>query len=151
MIQIRKKQSLAVRSLILVVCFALLSFSENPGVDSYVIYLGDKVLLKEFVHQQRAIKTLLLDPDGASDVLKVNYSHCGKTGLKRSIAIVDVNKKILKTWSFVDGSDMQLSLKDVVRVSQNGQGVKMVYSSVELPDGKVLAGITVSDGLKARR
>lgn len=151
MIQLRTKQTLAVRSLILVVCSALLSFSEKPGGDSYAIYLGDKVLLKAFVHPEGTAKNIVLGTSDASDVLKVHYSHCGKTGLHRSLAVVDVREKVLKAWSFIDGSDMELSLKDVVRLSQNAEGVKMVYSSLELPEGKVLASITVSDGLKARR
>jgi hypothetical protein len=142
----------AIRSLVLVaVCATMFSFS--PGGDSFTIYLNDKVMIRQYVTPEASARTLALNEINANDVLKVHYNHCGKTGIKRSMAVQDSRKKILKTWHFSDNTPalMELSIKEVVafRKDAGPQGLQLVYSSVEIPEGMVLASITMPDEGKA--
>lgn len=142
------KKPLAIRSLMLLfLAAALFSFSEVGG-DSYTIYLGDKLMMKEHVMANRPVPDIAITGENAKGVLRVYYSHCGKTGVKRSVSVNDQDKKVLKTWSFSDNVEMQVHLKDVVSAAGNSNNLYLVYTSREIPGGKVLAGITLP-GIKA--
>ena len=143
------KKPLAIRSLMLLsLAAALFAFSEVGG-DSYTIYLGDKLMMKEHVMANRPIRNIEVKGENVEDVLRVYYSHCGKTGVERSVTVNDRNKKVLKTWSFSDNDDMEVNLRDVVSAAGNSNTLQLVYTSRELPGGKVLAGISLHGSVKA--
>lgn len=154
MIQKTSSRQAAIRSLgVLVLCATLFSFSEKIGVDSFTIYLNDKLLIRQYVTPEERVKTVALNVSSSNDVLKVHYNHCGKIGTKRSMAIRDGKKKTLKTWYFSDNTPpvMDLGVKEVLvhRKDAGHQGLQLVYSCREIPEGMVLASIIISDESKA--
>lgn len=137
------KKPSAIRSLMLLsLAAALFAFSEVGG-DSYTIYLGDKLMMKEHVMGNRPIRNIAIKGENVEDVLRVYYSHCGKTGVERSVSVNDRDKKVLKTWSFSDDVEMEVNLRDVVSAAGNANTLQLVYTSREIPGGKVLAGISL--------
>lgn len=155
MLQKSSIERAAIKSLGLVVlCATLFSFLPGPGGDSFTIYLNDKLMIREHVTPEASMKTLALNVSSANDVLKVHYNHCGKTGIKRSMAVRDGKKRVLKTWNFPDNTPpvMDLGVKEllVFRKDAGHQGLQLVYSSREIPEGMVLAAVIISDESKAR-
>src|SRR5690242_17933028 len=100
---------LAIRSLVvLVFCTALLSFAERPGGDTFSIYLNEKLLLQQHVWLERGVKDISLAGTKLNDVLKIQYSHCGKTGTARSLAVLNDESRIVKTWHFADSDPVRM-------------------------------------------
>lgn len=145
----------AIRSLVLFTfCITLFAFSVRPGGDSFEIYVNDKLMLKEFVYGKPELKTIRLSSGSVEDVLKIHYNHCGKTGSARNITIKDSNNKVLKEWSFknvISGEPhMKFKVKEIAALQTDGtKSLSLVYSSKELPEGKVLAAILLSNEDKA--
>lgn len=150
-------KALAIRSLMLMfLSTALFSFSTHPGGDSYTIYLNDKLLIQHYVHGGSSMKPLTLTNAQAGDVLKVHYSHCGKMGISRALTIKDNSEKSLKSWKYADSPDgsaspMTCKVGDLVALQKSNPSRKMnlYYVSEQLPDGKMLAPIQLSDDTKA--
>ena len=144
----------AIRSLAMIaLCTTLFSFIPEPGVDSFTIYLNDKLLIRQHVTPEASANTVTLKVSGAADVLKVHYNHCGKIGIKRRMAIQDGNKKVLKTWEYSDNDTpfMNVAAKELIPFKNHAgnQGLHLVYSSREIPGGMVLASLVVIDESKA--
>jgi hypothetical protein len=148
------KKTLAIRSLLLMVlCTTMFAFSERFGGDSFTIYLNDELLLREHVTAGATVKNLFLTGD-ASDVLKIRYSHCGKTGINRSVAIQNGQKEIIKAWHFPDDGSPVMDIKvteilAALPMNAVRPDFTLVYSSIEIPKGKALAAIGLSDENKA--
>ena len=153
-------KSLAIRSLALVaLCATLFSFSEEKiGGESFTVYLNDKLLVKQYVHADKTIHSFSLAESAVTDVLNVNYSHCGKIGTARSITIKDPQSKSLKQWAFPDagaenaGPTMAIKVKEVLALQKNskeGKQLHLIYTSRELPEGRILAAITLTNDTKA--
>ena len=144
---------LAIRSLIVfVLSAALFSFAERPGGDTFSIYLNDKLLLQQHVWMERGINELSLTGRHVSDILKIQYSHCGKTGTARAIAVLNGQDKTMKTWRFRDDHQvgMELNVGELMTLQRtSGQGLHLVYTSTEIPEGKTLINIANSDGPRA--
>src|SRR3954470_6769881 len=83
----------------------LFSFSAVPGGDSFTVFLNDRLLLEQYVRGKDNAKTIALPVSNSGDVLKVNYSHCGKMGIDRKITLKDGKSKTLRTWAFTDAAD----------------------------------------------
>ena len=155
MLQQNGKKTLAIRSLQLVVlCTTVFAFSERIGVDSFTIHLNNKLMLREYVTAEARVKNLHLTRADASDVLKIRYSHCGKTGIKKSVAIENGRKEIIKAWHFPDDASavMDVNVKEILaalRMDSGDGNFALVYSSLEIPKGRTLAAIVVSDENKA--
>lgn len=134
----------------------LSSFDAPPGGDSYTIYLNDKLLVRQFVHLKEKTKTISLQEASANDVLKVHYSHCGKMGVARNLAIKDHQNRLVKAWKFEDSSDgdtgaMAVNASEVAKIqrSAGSKAMSLVYSSEQLPEGIVLASISNGGDVKA--
>lgn len=138
-----------------VLSLMLFSFSNKIGGESFTIYLNDQLMIEQFVTRDATVKTLSLSENAGNDKLKVNYNHCGKIGKGRSITIKDAQNTELKTWQFPDVAEgkalMACHVKDILALQKNNKtgGLKLFYTSKEIPDGKLLAAITVSDNAKA--
>jgi hypothetical protein len=100
------------------------------------------------------VKTLELDKRYCRSAADVFYSHCGKTGTKRSITIKD-GQNILKQWSYPDGgtvnTKMACKVKDllVLQKTNNPARVDLIYSSQEIPEGKILATLVLENDSRA--
>lgn len=148
------KGLLAIRSLVMIVLGTVLfSFSERVGGDHFSIHLNERLLLKVFVFEEKGVKNIALTSADPNDVLRVRYSHCGKTGVKRALAIQDSHKRTLKRWSFAGNAspEMMVSMKEILSVAKKSrvENLQLVYSAVEIPEGMTLASFSASDNVKA--
>jgi|SRR5690349_3247086 len=143
----------AIRSLtVLVLCAALFSFDERPGGDTFSIYLNEKLLLQQHVWLERGVKDISLAGTKATDVLRIQYSHCGKTGTARSLAVLNGENKIIKTWSFADTDPvrMEVAVAELLKLQKtSGRPLHLVYASTEMPEGKTLVNIEAPDAPRA--
>jgi len=139
-----------VKSLLVILCVGLFSFSNNRGGDSFEIWLNGKMMLQQFVHVSSAVQTLHLNVASANDKVDIYYRHCGQVGTDRYITIKDDNDRPLKVWKFADASGnnpaMSIKLKDISGLKKSKDSkLNIFYSSNELPKGKVLATLDVSN------
>ena len=148
-------KSLAAKYLaLLAIITVLFSFSSPFGADSYEIYLDNKMVIKQYVNLKEPVKLLELDKNIADQQLDVFYSHCGKTGTKRSITIKDGNT-ILKQWSYPDGGNvntrMTCKVKDLLSLQKtnNPARVDLIYLSQEIPEGRTLTTLVLENNSSA--
>jgi hypothetical protein len=150
MLRINRK-SLWTKSLMLLALFATLtSFSGNWGGDSYQVYVNGKLVMDQYVHGQKGIKTIALQQANANDQVSVVYSHCGAAGKSRTISLRDGNNKVLKQWTFDDAGTngskpamMSCKAIEILNVKKTSglDRVNLFYTSKELPEGRLLAYI----------
>ena len=137
---------MVVKTLALMALFATTSsFSGTWGGDHYRVYVNNKLVSEQFVHNQKSIPTVQLD-QRANDQVSVYYSHCGKVGVARHLTVKDAGGKALKTWNYADGSldvPMTCRAKEIVELLKGNERMGLYYSAKELPDGKKLANIVV--------
>jgi hypothetical protein len=149
-----KSKSLAIRSLVCVaMCATLFSFSAETGRDSFKVYLGDKLVLEEFVFAEANVKSFTLDQRVYNDNVNVTYSHCGRIGQARNLHIKDLQGKVLKEWHFSDVTEgvtpsMTFKAKEVLDLRKNGNRLNLVYSSKEIPNGQLLAVVVLETDRK---
>jgi hypothetical protein len=129
------------------ICSFVFAFAPKPGGDIYEVYLNNKLLLKQFVHQPLAVKALSLTKANVNDQLTVYYSHCGATGKGRSISIKDTKGNVLKKWNFRNASGsktgMEIAVKELLQLeSKNSNGsLTLYYAAQELPEGRLLTSL----------
>ena len=117
------------------------------GVDSYEIYLNDKLLTRQFVTQPLSLKSLSLDKANQNDELVIYYSHCGRTGSERKITLKNAGGQIVKEWKFANASGaktgMTIPVREVLQLQKKyaGNELSIYYSSDLMPQGRMLAGI----------
>ena len=144
---------LVIGSLMLIPLSAILfAFAPAPGGDSFTIYLNDKLIVQQYVHADKSVKTISLYSVNANDELKVNYSHCGKIGTGRRIVFKDQSKQLKEVW-FKDVSGdalptMTYKVKDILALQKTGK-VSLVYISSEIPEGKTLATLSLNGDERA--
>lgn len=130
-------------------CFITFSFTTKRGLDSYEIYLNDKLILKQSVNQPLSLRKLQLGKANDSDQLRINYQHCEGNGVGtgRSIVIKDKKGNTLKKWTFANaiGSNtaMVIPVKELLQVERNNanQDLSIYYTAQELPKGEMLAAL----------
>ncbi|WP_449440619.1 hypothetical protein [Pedobacter steynii] len=136
---------------LITLCFITFSFTTKFGLDTYEIYLNDKLVLKQSVRQPLSLRVLQLDKSNTNDQLRINYIHCNTkgAGTYRNIVIKDENGKKLKDWSFANatGSDltMAISVKELLALIKNNadHDLSLYYTSKELPKSEMLASLKV--------
>jgi hypothetical protein len=137
----------AVACLALTAAFFLSSFMP-PGGDSYSIFLNDTRVTEQFVTRQAPIPQVAVLAAGSTAVLKAHYSHCGRIGSGRSLSLRSADRT-LKEWKFSDAAEesralMGIPVSEIVAASSASRApVSLVYASVELPEGKVLASLVM--------
>lgn len=134
---------------LLVLCATLASFSAYRGGDSFSIYLNDKMIFEQHLAMKEGTKSFDLSKANYNDKLSIYFSHCGKPGKGRSIAIKDEHQKTLKEWHFGDASSIKNSMTckagDIIDLQKSKTGkLQLYYSSKEMPAGQLLAAIVVS-------
>lgn len=146
--QPNNRRSTAVKVLALAVIFATASsFSGTWGGDSYRVYVNNKLVLEQYVHGQKSIPAIGLDQRSQNDEIRVYYSHCGKVGHARNLAIKDNTDKVLKQWKFADAASTEVPMSckasDIVSLRKSGGKLGLHYSAKEMPDWKMLALIRI--------
>lgn len=139
-------KAIAAKSLLVLVCISLFSFTSKFGGDSFEVWLNGKRILQQYVHVSKGVQTLHLAEASVNDRLDIYYSHCGQTGTNRLITVKDGQDRPLKVWKFTDATGknaaMSFKLKDVLSLKKHKTDkLNLVYSSNELPGGRMLATI----------
>ncbi|HAO47237.1 MAG TPA: hypothetical protein PLZ45_03190 [Ferruginibacter sp.] len=136
--------------MLVAVAAALVSFSPRFGGEGFEILLNGKVLLQQFGKDMNTVKKLNLNQVSANDRITIRYHHCGHIGKNRVVTVKDGNDKILKQWRYKDNesalSEMLCSTQDIITLKKAGTSVfRIYYSSSELPNGRMLASISVGE------
>jgi hypothetical protein len=134
---------------LIALCLAVSAFTAKVGLDSYEIYLNDRLLLKHYVNQPLNLRMLQLEKADPNDQLFIRYTHCNikGAGTSRSIVIKDGNGHTLKQWEFADvaGPDigMAIPVKELLLLEKNNADheLSIHYTARELPKGEMLASI----------
>lgn len=125
------------------------SFTSFAGGDVYEIYLNNKLIYTQTYKMASGTNDLRLSKLNANDKLVIKYSHCGVQGNSRSIVIKDENNNILKEWKFTDAKNnqsvMTIPVKELLALKTKNSTLKLYYSAKQLPDGRMLAAITVGE------
>lgn len=132
---------------LITLCFTTFSFTTKFGLDSYEIYLNNKLILKQSVNQPLSLRVLKLEKTNDNDQLRIKYTHCTVkgAGTDRNIVLKDEKGNVLKNWAFADatGSDlsMVISVKELLKLEKDNAGhdLSLQYSAKELPKGQTLA------------
>ena len=132
------------------------AFTAKRGGDHYSIYLNDKMIAEHFVFTKKSLPHVAFNQASPTDKVMVFYSHCGKTGTARVISIRDKSNKTLKNFKFQDAVDkaggMRFSLKDLNDLQKdNKENLSLYYFSKEIPEGRMLATVSISENAMARK
>ena len=146
----------AAKSLLILLCLTLFSFSPQKGGDSFEILLNGKRVLQQFVYASKGLQTIQLTPVSDNDNLDIYYSHCGHIGTNRCITIKNEKDQPIKVWKLQDAVDkngaMSFKLKDILSLRKNKTDkLNLFYSSSELPSGRTLAVIAGEETGVARK
>lgn len=93
-------------------CIAFVT-TAKAGVDSYSIYLNDKLLLKQSMDKPFTLQSLQLDKANPNDKVIIYYTQChapNKVGSGRSIVVKDAEGNKIKEWKFEDVKGSNLAM-----------------------------------------
>ena len=136
---------------LLAFCATLFSFAPKFGGEGYQVYVNNKLVLEHYGSQIDLVKTLTLDEYSANGQITVKYYHCGRVSKGRVITIKDDQNNILKQWKFTDVAEstpaMNCSVKEIIGLQKSihNNTMNLYYASSELPGGRLLAVIQVSN------
>lgn len=134
------------------ILFCCTAFKAKAGLDSYEIYLNDKMILKQYVNEPLSLASLQLNQSNINDRLVINYSQCnapGKVGKDRSILVKDATGKILKQWKFANAaggrSSMVIPVKDLLVLDKKipKSELSLYYAAEGRPEGQMLANFHI--------
>lgn len=145
--QIKFNQAFIKMFTLITLFFTIYSFTTKFGLDSYEIYLNNKLILKQTVNQPLSLRVLQLGKAKENDQLHINYIHCMKkgAGTDRSIVLKDEKGNTLKKWVFANttGSDltMPIAVKELLQLEKKyaNRDLSFHYTARELPKGEMLA------------
>lgn len=110
--------------------------SATAGLDSFEIYLNNRLLVKQTVDKPLSLESLQLDKSNINDRLVIHYSQCNapnKIGKGRKIVIKDANGVVVKEWKFADTQDggMTIPVKELLQLEkQHGNApLSLVYTA----------------------
>lgn len=138
---IHLKPSLAGLLVFLMLGLITMSLSPKLGLDSYEIYLNDKLIMKQYINQPLNLRTLQLEKAKSQDLLWVKYNHCtikSGSGTDRSIVITDNQGHMLKEWKFAnngtENQPMKVSVAELLQLEKEhaGHQISMYYKAKEL-------------------
>ena len=144
------------KSLLILICATLFSFSSKKGGDSFEIVLNGKRVLQQFVYASKSVQTIQLTQTSDNDKLDIYYNHCGQVGKNRLVTIKNEKDESIKAWKFADAVDkngvMSFKLKDILSLRKNKTDkLNLFYSSSELPARRTLATIAGDETGIARK
>lgn len=126
------------------------SFSAPSGGDHFKITVNGKMLLEHFVNTGQKIREVSFAAYKPTDVMTVQYSHCGQVGQARTVRVKDAGGKLLKEWKF-DGTKeavMRISMKEFSASLPKTGGAAVYYASKELPNGILLCRVSAATANK---
>ena len=130
---------------IITLSMGLASFSKEKGGDYFEIYLNNRLVIQQVLHSDKNVKQISLQQSNYNDQIKVVYSECGRIGQERKITIKDGQNRVIKQWSFENGTktakEMTFKAKDILDLKKGDAVLQLVYSSKELSKGQILASI----------
>jgi len=134
-------------SFLVLIAFFLQSYSGPTGGDYYKVLLNNRLITEQYLAKPVAMKTLSLAASNNNDHLIVYYSHCGTIGKERTVFLRSHSGTVLKEWKFADSKsfELQLPVKDVLNASAKKGSVFLYYASKEIPSGKQLLSIDLSN------
>jgi len=127
----------AIRLLMLIALGTTLSSFYRPvGMDSYKVYLNDKMLFKQYLSKDAPMQSISLNENSNSDKLTIYYDHCGRIGTARTLSLTD-GEQVLKKWDYqdtqsVDASGMSCKVSDIKSHQKAGKSLKLIYAATEL-------------------
>lgn len=129
-----------------ITAITLLSFRANAGGDYFKVYLNNKLILEQHLWEPLKLTQLQLDKANMNDELTFHFSHCGKLGNGRKIAVKDAKGNMIKEWKFADApgsrqSGMVIPVKEILALQQND--LQFYYSAKELPKGQLVGSFRV--------
>ncbi len=149
-----KKSMISKGLMLLTVAATLLSFSPMFGGEGFEISLNGKTVVQRYGPNLDDIKTLQLNPGSINDQLTIKYHHCGRVGKNRIVSLKDSQNKTVKEWRFADVNEpvaaMNCNVKEFLSVKNTGT-LKLYYSSSELPKGRLLANVIISNNSVAKQ
>lgn len=152
-----KKNKLFSMVLLLAFTSLIVSFVSPAGGEGYEIYIDNKLVMQQFGQQMKQVKNVQLNPAQSKGDLKVKFYHCGMAGKSRTLELKSPDQKVLKQWQFAneEGKNFAISVpvKEIVKLQEkSGAGtLHLFYASKEVPQGRFLAGIIITDNASAKR
>jgi len=144
------KQSIQKGLVLAIISLTTLMSHALGGVDSYRIYLNNKLILQQYVGRPLDLESLPLSAANSNDKLVIYYNHCGAIGKGRSISIKDEKGVVLKEWKFADAASsdpktdagMTIPVKEILALQEKGRGLAMYYSAQGRPEGLLLTRVS---------
>ena len=140
------KKSIFLKSALgLIGLVSLLAFTRPFGGDSIRVYLDKQLVFEQFVHADKKVHNLSLQDADRNKNLEIQYRHCGVSGKERTLALKAGNRE-LKKWKFANASSSNTGIVVPVKevweaAKKENSKISLVYSSKEIPEGKVIAGL----------
>ncbi|MHA4847491.1 hypothetical protein ACX0G7_25220 [Flavitalea antarctica] len=138
-----------VKAMLLLFASLPLAASAFGGVDSYAIYLNDKLLVRQSLGDPLDLKTLPLTDKNVSDKLVIRYMQCNapsKVGKNRVITLKNEAGQVVKEWKFKDhdgeASDMVIPVKEILALQKSSSGAMSFYYSAEGNKTQKLAALS---------
>lgn len=133
--------------LVLLLGMSTMAISPKLGLDSYEIYLNDKLIMKQYVNQPLNLRMLQLEKAAPQDLLWIKYTHCTikGAGSNRTIALKDDKGHLLTQWTFADtgaeNKPMKVSVAELLKLGKEHEShqISLYYQSKELPGAELLA------------
>jgi hypothetical protein len=148
------KSMISKTMMLVAISATLFSFSPKPGGEGFEISMNNKVLIQRFGTDINTLNSLPLTQAATNDQLIIKYYHCGKVGKNRMITIKDGQNNVLKEFHYADGqstqSAMSLPVKNILELKKSNTGLKLYYSSSELPNGRLLTSIILGNTVAAQ-
>lgn len=127
-------KSLTLKPVLALLFVGLFTMSATTGLDSFEIYLNNKLLLRHSMNEPLTLKSLKLTEANINDNISIHYMQCnapGKTGKNRKIALRDEEGNVLKEWKFKNGNEtnnaMVIPVKELLALQKNNAG-KLILS-----------------------
>lgn len=132
----------------------LLGFTHSAvaGLDSYEIYLNNKLLVKQTVDKPLSLESLRLDKSNANDQLVIYYSQCNapnKIAKGRKLVITDANGQVVKEWKFADvqnaNTGMTIPVRELLQLEKRAGAVplSLVYTAEGHVQGQKLTSVQI--------
>lgn len=149
---INSKRFLVLAFLLISVLLTTTAFRTHFGLDSYSVYLNNKLILSQAVNQPLTLESLQLNKANASDKLVIYYSQCNadnKLGKGRSLVLRDNNGNLVKEWKFSDPragkTSMEIPVKDLLQMESSlaaGQ-LSLFYTADGMAQAQKLVNLKV--------
>ena len=135
----------------------LLGFTHSAiaGLDSYEIYLNNRLLVKQTVDKPLSLESLQLNKSNSNDQLVIYYSQCNapnKIAKGRKIVIQDANGQVVKEWKFADvqgsNSAMTIPVKELLQLEKKNTAapLSLLYTAEGHVQGQKLTSLKIGSG-----